>query len=145
MTDTREVILSRLAAVCGAVTGVASVARNRLDVSKLQRPAVVILDGSEELLDLPDGAVRSEIQRMQLTPVIEVHVRGDGGPLLSLYRSRLLLAILTDSTLYDAVGINGTMRYAGASVAPPEAEGSEYIIHITIIFTYIFRLSDLTA
>jgi hypothetical protein len=145
MIDQREIILARLAVVCAAVTGIASVVRNRLDVSKLQRPAVVILDGREELLDVPTGAVRSEIQRMQLTPVIEIHVRGDGGPLLSLYRSRLLLAILNDTTLIDTVGKNGTIHYQSAEVAPPTAEGSEYIVHLTIVFQYVFRLSDLAA
>jgi hypothetical protein len=144
MTDQREVILARLAVVCAAVTGVASVVRNATDVDKLQRPAVVILDGSEELLEADPyarGVVRSEIQRMQLTPVIEVHARGDA-TLLSLYRSRLLLAILNDATLINAVT---NMQYVGASVAPPAAQGREYIIQVSITFTYTFKLSDLAA
>lgn len=148
MVDQRENILSRLVTVCLTVEGVAAAVRNRLDVSKLQRPAVAIFDGAEQLLDAPPGAVRSEIQRMQLSPLIAVHVRGtdtaDGGGLLSLYRSRLLVAILTDSMLSDFVGKNGTMRYEGATVAAPTAEGNEYRIDLVITFTYAFRLSDIS-
>jgi hypothetical protein len=147
MTDQREAILARLLVLAGSVTGVASAARNRLDVSKLQRPAVVIFDGAEQLASEPEygrGVVRSEIQKMLLRPVISVHVRGDGGALLSLYRARLLTAILNDAALIDAVSVNGGIRYEAAEVLEPSAEGSEYRMDLAIGFTYIFRLSDLT-
>lgn len=146
MTDLREDILARLAAVCGAVTGVASTTRNRLDVSRLQRPAVVILDGAEQLLDAPATVRHSEVQRMELAPIVSIHIRGtDAGGLLSLYRSRLLAAILTDATLDEYVSPNGGVRYEGSTVAAPAAEGSEYRIDMAVVFTYPFRVADLVG
>ena len=52
---------------------------------------------------MPPGARYSEIARMELSPGITVIVRGgaDGaaGELLSLYRSRVMAAVLSDSEL----------------------------------------------
>jgi hypothetical protein len=152
MTDRREDILTRLATVCGAVDGVASAVRNRLDVTKLQRPAVAIFDAAEQLLDQPMSSRgipgHSEIQRMELSPLISIHIRGtdsvDAGMLLSLYRSRLLAAVLNDPVLLAACSPNGSIRYEGATVAPPAAEGNEHRIDLALVFTYVFRLADIT-
>ena len=146
MVDQRELILARLVVVCGAVNGIVTAARNRLDVAKLQRPAVVVLDGVETRLD---GAKphSSEKQRMELTPAVAIHVLGndpiDGGGLLSLYRGRVLSAVLNDATLLSYVSINGGIRYDGAAVALPAAEGREYRLDLSIVFTYPFSLGDL--
>jgi hypothetical protein len=149
--DQRENILSRLVAVCGAVEGVANAVRNRLDVGTLERPTVVILDGSEHFADAPSTSFYAEIQRMQLAPAISIHVRGsdlaDGGSLLSIYRSRVLAAILSDATLNSYVTNqgDGRIRYAGSAVAVPAAEGKEYRIDLSLVFTYVLRLSDIAA
>jgi hypothetical protein len=152
MSDTREAILARLLVLAGTVTGVASAARNRLDVSKLQRPAVVILDGAEQLSSAPNsgrGETRSEVQLMELSPLISCYVRSsdsvDAGSLCSLYRCRLLTAILNDATLIGLVGKNGRISYEGATVAPPAAEGAEYRVDLIVAFTYLFTLADIAA
>ena len=74
--------------------------RNRLDVTGLVRPAVIIQDAIEQMRDMPDGALYSELGRMELSPAVTVIVRGDtgaeGGALMSLYRRphrRCVLAI----------------------------------------------------
>ncbi len=151
MADTREDILARLVAICTATSGVAAVIRNSLDVAKLNRPAVVILDGAEQLLDRPlsgRGQVAWEVQRMNLTPLIAVHVRAnnavDAGTLMSLYRSRVLAAILNDSTLITTLGTNGAIQYEGATVAPPAPEGTEHRIDLHLVFTYRLAAADLT-
>lgn len=153
MADRREDILSRLVAVCGAVDGILAVGRNRLDVDEMTRPAVVVLDGEEELVDPPQergrGANRSGQQIMELSPVIVVAVRGgngiEAGALLSRYRSAVLSAVLSDDLLLSAASSNGGVRYEGCSVPPPDAEGREHRIELNLIFTYPFRLSDLAA
>jgi hypothetical protein len=151
MIDQRENILSRLTVACGAVDGVASAARNRLDVATLARPAIVILDGHEQLVDTPlaaRGQVTSGVQRMELAPQIAVHIRAnnavDAGALLSLYRTRIVAAVLSDTTLAGYLGTNGRMRYEGATVAPPAPEGNEHRIDLMLVFTYVLRLEDLT-
>jgi len=147
VADAREGILGRLPVVCGAVEGVQAVARNHLDVPGLARPAIILQDGIEQMLDQPEGARHSELQRIELSPGITVVLRGgasaDPGTLLSLYRSRVVAAVLNDTELRSLVGSTGRIRYEGCLVAPPDAEAKEYRLDITIVFTYAFRLGDL--
>jgi hypothetical protein len=149
VADQREAILSRLVAVCGAVSGINAVGRNRLDVSAMLRPAVIILDGSESFRDAPEGTRIDVIQRMELSPVIILAVRGDdgaeAGTLMALYRSRIVAAVLNDATLAGIVSTNGGIRYEGCTVTIPDAEAKEHRLEISMVFTYVFRLSDLAA
>jgi hypothetical protein len=151
VADQREAILSRLVTVCGAVAGINAVDRNRLDVTGMLRPAVIILDGAETV-GLPPisdgrGATISHVQLMELRPAIIVAVRGDGGgeagSLLTLYRNRVLAAILTDATLIASVSRNGGIRYEGCVVPEPDAEAKEYRIDLQVVFVYRFTLADL--
>jgi hypothetical protein len=148
VADARELILSRLVAVCAAVPGIAECVRNRLDVAALARPAVVILDGSEQLSDAPATGLgeQPQIQRMELSPAMSVHVRGtdtvDGGGLLSLYRSRVLVAVMSDPELLGYCW-QGKIRFVSAVVAVPSAEAQEYRIDLGLVFTYTWRLEDL--
>ena len=99
MTDQREAILSRLVAVCGEVEGINAVGRNTLDVSEMLRPAVIVLDGSEQVATAALADYRaptvSKRQIMQLVPQIIIALRGntgaEGGTLLTLYRNRVLV------------------------------------------------------
>jgi hypothetical protein len=147
VADQREVILSRLVTLCGSIGGVQSVARNRLDVAGLVRPAVVIHDGLEQLLDAPSDMHHSELQRMELVPLIMVIVRGGGtadpGVLMSSYRSQIVAGILRDSAILAAIGTNGRIRYDGCAVAAPDAEAKEHRIELSVTFRYVFRLGDL--
>jgi len=149
LADPREAILTRLVVVCAAVSGIQAAVRNRLDAASLRRPAVVVHDGAEQLLDAPQGERRSRLQRMELSPGITVVIRGDdgaeAGALMTLYRSRVVHAVLNDAELIGLVGTNGGIRYESAAVALPDAEAREYRITIEIVFTYPFYLSDLGA
>jgi hypothetical protein len=149
VADTREVILSRLAALCAATSGINAVVRNALDVPGNARPAVIIQDGIETMLDQPGTVRHSELQRMELSPAVSVYVRAggtaDAGVLLSRYRSAIVAAVLSDSTLRDAIGTNGRMRYDGCVVLPPDPEAKEHRIDITLTFQYAFRLEDIAA
>jgi hypothetical protein len=147
VADTREVILSRLADLCATINGVQAVVRNRLDVGGLARPAVVIHDGIEQLVDAPSDMHHSQIQRMELTPLIAVFLRGGGaanpGALMSSYRSQIVAGILSDSAILAAVGSNGRVQYQGCAVAVPDAEAAEHRIELSLTFRYVFRLADL--
>jgi hypothetical protein len=152
VADQREAILSRLVAVCGAAEGIVAVGRNRLDVPGLSRPAIIVHDAIEEMRDAAPNLRFSELQRMELSPAITIILRGgsnsEAGPLLSLYRSRIVAAILNDAELRAAVGTTGTIngiRYQGCFVAPPDAEAKEHRIDIHIVFTYAFKIDDLAA
>jgi hypothetical protein len=151
LTDQREAILSRLVIVCEGVAGINAVGRNTLDVSEMLRPAVIVLDGSETIATAPLTDYRaptvSKRQLMQLVPQIIIALRGnsggEGGALLTLYRNRVLAAILNDAALQASVTSNGGIRYTGCIVPPPDAEGREFRIDLNLTFTYAFNLSEL--
>jgi len=146
--DKREQILARLTTVCGSVQGIVSAKRNVLDVPLLGRPALVVQDGSEERLDAPASANRSGVQRLQLTPQIWLLVRGsadDAGPLMSLFRGRLIAAVLQDQTLLDLTGTSGGIRYDGVTVNEPTPETKEPRMDVNFTFVYTLNLNDLTG
>jgi hypothetical protein len=64
---------------------------------------------------------------------------------MTLYRSRVVNAVLNDAELLGLVGANGGIRYESATVAVPDAEAREYRITVELVFTYPFYLSDLGA
>jgi hypothetical protein len=151
MIDVREQILERLPVVCAGVTGIGAVARNRLDVPGLTRPAVLIMDGVEETsLDRPAGGIKrfSQIQFMELTPEIRILLRADdgtdAGAVTSLFRRRVISSILNDAALQAIMGANGIIRYGGCSVPEPDPQTKEPRLDLTFVFTYPLRLSDLT-
>lgn len=147
MADLREQILARLAVLCAAVTGVVAVARNRTDVPLTQRPAVLVNGGAEQMLSSPRPAARfSQVQLMELTPGITLLVRSedaDAGALMSLFRGRLVNAILSDATLRGIVSTNGAIRYDGCNEVDPTPESKEPRLELQIVFVYPLRLADL--
>jgi hypothetical protein len=144
--DKREAILARLTTLCASVTGISAAGRNRLDVAGLARPAVIIQDGTEERIDGPLSDNRSAVQRMELSPQLWLLVRAgadDAGPLMSLFRARLVYAITTDTTLRDLTGTTGGIRYEGCSTPEPTPETKEPRLDINFVFTYALRTADL--
>ena len=135
--------------VCGAVEGVRAVGRNTLDVAALNRPAVIVQDGVEQMRDLANGARYSEVGRMELSPAVTVFVRAgngvDPGRLMSLYRSRVVTAVLTDAELIAATGRNGGIRYDGCAALPPDAETKEHRLDLNFVFAYSWKLADVAA
>src|ERR1051326_2765910 len=127
-TDRREEILAQLLVIAADLDGVVATARNRPDAMELARPAIILQDGSEALQDAPgDNRNRGRIQRMELSPRLDVHLRiaddTQSGPLLSLYRTRLIKAIVDDETLSGFVGTSGSIRYDGCTVPEPRQIG----------------------
>lgn len=148
MADIREQILSRLATVCAGVTGVTTAGRNLTDVPLMARPAVLVNGGAEQMISSPrPGARFSQVQLMELTPGITLLVRSDtgaeAGSLMSLFRGRLVAAILADATLQSIVTTNGAIRYDGCNEVDPTPESKEPRLELQIAFTYPLRLADL--
>lgn len=130
--------------------GVTMAGRNLLDVPLMQRPAVTINGGAEQMISSPRPSARfSQVQLMELTPGIVLLVRADtgteAGALMSLFRGRLVNAILSDATLRGLVTTNGAIRYEGCNETEPTPESKEPRLEINVVFTYPLRLSDLAA
>lgn len=149
MADVREQILERLVTVCAGVTGVTTAGRNLTDVPLMARPAVLVNGGAEQMISSPRPSARfSQVQLMELTPGITLLVRSDtgteAGALMSLFRGRLVAAILADATLQSIVTTNGAIRYDGCNEVEPTPESKEPRLELQVAFTYPLRLADLT-
>lgn len=148
MLDLRETILARLVVVLRAVDGLAAVGRNVLDVPGLARPAAILHDAAEEFFDKPAQERRSRIQRMILSPAIEIKAGADAvdvGTLLNTYRARIVSAVLADAELAAAVTRNGEVHYQGCERLPVTPESKEGRMELNFAFTYIFRVEDLAS
>ena len=146
--DKREAILARLVEICAGLTGIVSAARNVLDVPALARPAFVVQDGSEQRLDSATSDNRSGAGRFEMDAQCWLLVRGganDVGPLMSMFRARLLNAITSDATLRSLTGTVGGIRYEGCTVSEPTPETKEPRMDLNFTFIYTLAMSDLEA
>lgn len=144
--EPRETILARLLVVAQGLDGVQAVARNSADVPGLARPAFLIHDGSETLLDKPDNERFSRLLRMEMAPLVAILVHASepsAGTLLNIYRARFLAAVISDAGILAAIGGNGEIRYEGCSLEPATAEAKERRLELNLVFMYPFRASDL--
>jgi len=149
VADTRELILSRLVTVCAGVTGIVSAIRDQSDVPLTSRPGIIVHGGAEAYLDSPPNVRFAQVQRMQLSPVVELRLRADtgaeAGALISLYRGRILNAVAGDATLQGYVGRAGDIRLESFSQLEPLPESKEPRANWEFIFTYTLKRADLTA
>lgn len=149
MADPRENILNRLVAVCAGVTGIAAVARNKLDVPGIARPAAIIMDGAESRRETEMRPRRGWAkQMMELRPEIRLRIRNDtgedAGAQASVLRGRLVAAIYGDIQIREYVGTNGDIQFDEFSVDEPDPETREYRASLGMTFTYPFNLADFT-
>lgn len=155
MLDRREAILVRLLQVAETIEGVTYAARNRLDLSDRQRPAIIILD-SDEVVDAGGagqgrGATASSI--VSMTPEILVLLQdnydradaGGVGAALNTMRARLLSAVLKDTTLATLTGPNGQIRYEGCATGLSRGRNMEGEMGVAFSFQYPLIISDLEA
>ena len=146
--DKREQILARLYELCAGLTGIVAAARNALDVPGLARPGMVVQDGSEERLDSAQSDNRSGVTRVELNAQVWLLVRGgaaDVGPLMNMFRARLLYAITSDATLRSLTGTVGGLRYDGCTVSEPTPETKEPRMDLNFTCVYTLAMSDLEA
>lgn len=151
MADTRELILSRLVTVCAGVTGIVSAVRNTSDVPLTGRPGIIVHDGAEARSG-DEARTRhrfAQVQRMHLTPLVELRLRADSGAeagtLISLFRGRILNAVAGDATLQSYVGTNGDIWLEGFSVLEPTPESKEPRAQFEFVFAYVLKRGDLAA
>lgn len=148
MADLRELILLRLVAVCAGVTGIESAVRNQTEIPLIGRPGIIVHDGAEAFLDSPASARFSQVQRMQLSPAVELRLRADtgaeAGTLVSLFRGRIINAVCGDATLQGYVGRAGDIRFESFSQPEPTPESKEPRAQFEFVFTYTLRRTDLT-
>jgi hypothetical protein len=153
MKDRRELILQRLLALAEGVEGVVLAARNRLDLSDHQRPAIVILD-SDEVVDAGgsgQGRPAKASAIVSMTPEILILLQDDYdrtgaagvGAALNTMRVRVLRAVLADPALQALTGPNGAIRYEGCATGLSRGRNMEGEMGLSIAFEYPLIHSDL--
>lgn len=125
--DRREAILQRMFAILATIDGPAtvdglrSVFRNRGEVPPEKMPALMLLDGREEIrisASGKGGILATTVFTLQPQVYIVLRptpdVTNDGiGEELSRYRLSVLKAFTSDDDLFALLGSNGEMQYLG--------------------------------
>jgi len=145
MTDTRELILARLATIAAGITGVRKVYRNQLSIDENICPAIVILDADEQI-DPARPANTRHVQSpilLDLKPEIFI-VLGDVpenvGPKLNTLRVAAIKSILSDAQLLTLCGAqHGRISYEGCMTALGSGRAMVGEMALQFTFTYLLR------
>ncbi len=119
MTDIREAIMVRIAAVLDDLSGVQTVERNRIAFDDTQLPAVGVLEGDEEVAPNSLGRAARASGRPYIvtaTPQVFIRVGGpsaDIGTDLNTLRAAIIKALLDDQQLNALAADDGGVQYAG--------------------------------
>ncbi len=148
MTDRREAILARLAAIAGSVPGVTLAARNKLNPTDQQLPAIIIFDADEEADDKDPEQSRpvNAPRRVKLVPQITIQlgtVPDDVGTQLNKMRAALVKAIMTDATLPSLTLDRFGIHYLGCSTELSPARTMVGTMWVHMRFTYPLRPDEL--
>jgi hypothetical protein len=157
MTDKREGILVRLAAICVAeqtAAGIVRVVRNRALLKNEDRPAIVLLDGDEKPASFQPQArtnsryvIRPQLTRMSPELYVlldEARPIGEGadglgiGSVLNDKRIKLCAAIYADTALAALLGPNGGIVYNGCATDLKSGSALTGQMRLDFAFTYMF-------
>jgi hypothetical protein len=124
MIDKRESILARLEVLLDTIPDILTVVRNRALLDNDDRPALVLLDGSE--LERAPRVGSNIPGRQAMTPVLvtmrpqifyvpksKLPQNETVGTDLNTFRAAIIAAVGTDATLQSLVGTNGDIVYNG--------------------------------
>jgi hypothetical protein len=153
-TDRRELVLARCEVLIGQVPGIKLAERNRGEVTGKRRPAIIMHDGAEEVVEADSthegGARNSQVQRMRMEPQFLIRLSGeaeDVGPEANALRSALLKTLFSDDVLLDLLGVENSrstrIAYLGGGLTTEEGEQRECTMEVNLALTYVFRLVDL--
>lgn len=154
--DRREQILARCETLIGMVPGIVIGERNRGEVTGKRRPAIILHDGPEEVVeqDAGDngGSRNSLVQRMRMEPQFQIKLTAPAdqiGPQANSLRVALLKTLYSDDELLDLLGVENSkssrIRYLGGGLATDDGEQREGTLDVNMALTYVFRIADLLA
>lgn len=154
--DKREVILERMLALLQTVNGMdlaLSVFRNRAEIPIEKLPALVLLDGKENLNNpaMPHtrgGALVPTV--FDLTPQVfivlrprdDIHNVGIGEELSGL-RMQVLKAFIQDDDLRGLLGSNGEINYLGHETDLQTGSTVQGQMQLNFQLSYVFDPNDL--
>lgn len=151
-TDTRELILVRLLAIMGTVSGITTTVRNRGLLQVEARPAQVLLDGDEQpLLTINTQRLKGMIglmtpQIMSARPEIYYLPKekrptnstpANIGSEANAWRIEILDKIWSDVELAELIGSNGSMVYNGCETDMKSGSAMSGEIRLDFIVNYV--------
>lgn len=152
MTDRRELILARLAAILETVPTVKVVVRNRGELPEDKRPAICLLDADETARP----SVAQSRGRLIAVPCLvdmipEIYVVMDAreppnqniGEDMNAMRIVIVKTIMGDAELISILGSNGDIRFIGLQTDMASGRSMEGQMHIRMAFTYVLKPSEL--
>lgn len=146
MSDTRELIIQRIMAICEVTSGFV-VLRNRTMIPEDQRPCVVVLDGDEETEE-QFGKSGMTPARVTMRPAVYAMIEDDSediGTAMNALRSQIIYAVLSDPTL-TGYTLNGNgARYLGMQMAVENGRKVSGAGEIQFGLTYLLNPSDLAS
>lgn len=150
LKDKRELVLARMVQVIKELDMYKEVYRNRDEVADSVKPAIVVIDGPETVVDQPDERGHRPSNAtvlVEMTP--EVIVLTDTvstdtiGTDLNKHRAAIVKAIVTDAQLLTIVGANGKIRYQSFEMALAAGRRVEGQAMIRIAFVYPLQYANL--
>jgi hypothetical protein len=146
MTDVRESILGALVTVCEGIDGVVTVERNKLQVSDISRPAIIVLDGGERT-EMGFGGGKPSVAPLvvSMSPSVTVFVGGVPeavSPAVAAFRAAIISAVLSDSSLL-ALCKDGDIRYEGCATGFTAGQRIEADLSLDFTIRYVLRPNDL--
>lgn len=142
MTDRREDVLTRLVAIGVGLVGADNSLRNVVDISELDRPAIIVHDGDEEASDTQfsnpsrKGLAANLVTMTPSVSILLSETSDDVGPALNAKRAALIKAVLGDSTLKDICGENGAIRYTASAASFNGSSAIAGEIGVSFAITY---------
>lgn len=153
MSDTRELILARIAALSVETAGFVAAVRNRALLKTEKRPAVILLDGDEfPVLTFGGRQNRAHSGRitpltpsiMQMRPELFILMPEDRptniniGPELNRKRVDLCKAIADDGPLLMLLGSNGNIIYNGCATDLKSGSALTGQMRLDFFYNYTF-------
>jgi len=147
MDDPREQIMARLAALAGALAGIANLFRNEIVTDETMLPAICLMEGDEEADDAdPAGRPQTAPRRVTMQPQLVIAAGGEAaalGPALNAWRAALIKAVLTDATLAALSHQGRGVRYDGMATDLGLGRTQEGQMALMFSITYMLRPLDL--
>lgn len=151
----REDILTQIGAILASIAGVMTFARNRGEATDVELPAIILLDGREDIVDnrvAQMKSVRMPPAVFRLQPQIFVILRQrddatnltlDGhdapiGPELSYWRDAVLAALINDPVLIDMLGTTGQIVYRGMTTDMVTGATLQGQMQLFLDFNYVW-------
>jgi hypothetical protein len=154
MLDRREQILQRLEYIFTTIPAVTKTARNREDVSGKSRPAILLHDAAEDVVDLGERPATATKDFVTMSPQIMVLLgapAGDVGTQIAAFRASIIPAVLLDTQLRSLCaaqlphGGGGRVRYMGCLLDTTTGETTEARLELKFELTYLMDPAELSA